>query len=37
VKAALQRLQMIAYPVTKDVGTPKNDRPELIEEIHVSG
>lgn len=24
---------MIAYPVSKDVGTPKNDRPDLVEPI----
>jgi putative SOS response-associated peptidase YedK len=25
--------EMIAYPVTRDVGSPKNDGPELIEEV----
>jgi hypothetical protein len=24
---------MIAYPVTRDVGSPKNDGPELIEPL----
>ncbi|MGF1628309.1 MAG: SOS response-associated peptidase family protein [Kiloniellaceae bacterium] len=27
---------MIAYPVSKDVGAPKNDRPDLIEEVHLT-
>jgi putative SOS response-associated peptidase YedK len=25
--------EMIAYPVTKDVGSPKNDWPGLIEDV----